>query len=196
MPDIPGSNFDAQQYATKLMSLPNSRMRFRLYKKPASNKIYHYEEISGVMYKYDEALPLYTWKILPDKAVLAGYTCQKATTNFAGRTFEAWFTREVPVGEGPYKFCGLPGLIVKISDTRNQYIFDLIKLSTTQSAHPIALPRNKAVATTKGALYRAKENYKANLPNTVAAVSTQKSESAKMDVRTRVKRMNNALELR
>ncbi|MEJ7664771.1 MAG: GLPGLI family protein [Hymenobacter sp.] len=41
---------------------------------------------------------------------------------------EAWFTREVPVGDGPYKFYGLPGLIVKVRDTRGHYDFELTQL--------------------------------------------------------------------
>ncbi|MDR2126438.1 MAG: GLPGLI family protein, partial [Prevotellaceae bacterium] len=36
-----------------------------------------------------------------------------------------WFTNEIPVKEGPWKFNGLPGLIVKVYDTQEHYDFEL-----------------------------------------------------------------------
>ena len=44
-----------------------------------------------------------------------------------GRECVAWFSKDIPLNEGPYKFRGLPGLIFEILDTRNQFIFKLIK---------------------------------------------------------------------
>ena len=56
------------------------------------------------------------------------YSCQKATCKFAGRTYKAWYTTEIPVSEGPYKFRGLPGLIVRIADVNNEHVFQLHKV--------------------------------------------------------------------
>ncbi len=56
------------------------------------------------------------WKILPDKKTINTFQAQKATTNFAGRKWTAWFTSDLPLRDGPYKFSGLPGLIVQIYD--------------------------------------------------------------------------------
>lgn len=59
-----------------------------------------------------------------DTATVSGYHCQKATCRYHGRDFEAWFTTEVPVKFGPWKFGGLPGLIVKVYDTDHLYTFE------------------------------------------------------------------------
>lgn len=67
------------------------------------------------------------WKILPDKQKIADLDCQKATVNYGGRSWTAWFTQSIPVPEGPYVFNGLPGLIVNISDNQSDYSFSLIK---------------------------------------------------------------------
>lgn len=61
--------------------------------------------------------------------VILGYEVKKATTNFGGRKWTAWFTPEIPIQDGPYKFYGLPGLILKISDDTNEYSFEIKGIS-------------------------------------------------------------------
>lgn len=75
-------------------------------------------------YKVIDARKL-NWKILPDKEKIGEFTAQKATSDFAGRTWIAWFVSTIPIQDGPYKFRGLPGLIVKIADKTNSHIFEL-----------------------------------------------------------------------
>ena len=65
------------------------------------------------------------WKILPEKQKIGNWETQKATTEMYGRKWIAWFSTEIPLQDGPYKFHGLPGLIVRISDTLNCHVFDL-----------------------------------------------------------------------
>lgn len=66
------------------------------------------------------------WKILPENDVLGNFKIQNAETEFAGRKWTAWFTTEIPIQEGPYKFKGLPGLILKVYDSTNSHIFTLV----------------------------------------------------------------------
>ena len=56
------------------------------------------------------------WKISSEKEKIGEFTGQKATTSFGGREWTAWFSSEIPIPDGPYKFHGLPGLIIKIED--------------------------------------------------------------------------------
>lgn len=56
------------------------------------------------------------WKILSDKDKIGEWNVQKAETDFAGRHWVAWFSPDIPIQDGPFKFCGLPGLIVEIED--------------------------------------------------------------------------------
>ncbi|GAA5091892.1 hypothetical protein GCM10023210_20070 [Chryseobacterium ginsengisoli] len=63
----------------------------------------------------------FDWKILNDKAKIGAYNAQKATVDFGGKKWVAWFTTELPFQDGPYKFSGLPGLIVKIEDEGKNY---------------------------------------------------------------------------
>ncbi|MBD8083205.1 GLPGLI family protein [Chryseobacterium caseinilyticum] len=65
------------------------------------------------------------WNILPVTAKIENYNCQKATTKFGGRTWEAWFSKDLPFPDGPYKFHGLPGLIVKMEDHTKSHSYIL-----------------------------------------------------------------------
>ncbi len=52
---------------------------------------------------------------------IAGYNCVKATTTFRGSEVTAYFTRELPYSAGPFKFFGLPGLILDIRVDNKSY---------------------------------------------------------------------------
>ena len=68
----------------------------------------------------DNALK-FNWKIHNDERIIGKHTCRKATTEFRGRKYTAWFTSEIPVDYGPRKFNGLPGLILEIYDEKRIY---------------------------------------------------------------------------
>ncbi|WP_294285606.1 GLPGLI family protein [uncultured Chryseobacterium sp.] len=67
------------------------------------------------------------WKLAKESKKLKGLMLQKATTTYGGRNWTAWFTKEIPFQEGPYKFHGLPGLIVELYDDKDNYRFELVK---------------------------------------------------------------------
>lgn len=68
------------------------------------------------------------WKITSEQKIIGKYKSQKAETNYGGRNWIAWFTTELPFADGPYIFSGLPGLIVSIQDSNNNYSFNLIEV--------------------------------------------------------------------
>ena len=82
--------------------------------------------------QYTESVPKQQWTLKDEQQTIHGYRCQKATCRWRGRDYEAWFTSEVPIQRGPWKFGGLPGLIVKISDAKKEYNFELVKLERTE----------------------------------------------------------------
>lgn len=79
-------------------------------------------DAAGV-YQYVEPIPVLKWKISSKKKNIMGYKCQSATVKFRGREYEAWFTSDIPLNFGPWKFQGLPGLILEVMDTKNEYHF-------------------------------------------------------------------------
>lgn len=91
-----------------------------------------YHQIEARFQTYDEIYPLMKWQITEERKSVVGYTCQKATTHFAGRDYVAWFTTEIPYQDGPYKFSGLPGFIVQVQDAQKHYTFTLKGFSKKQ----------------------------------------------------------------
>jgi GLPGLI family protein len=75
---------------------------------------------------YEENIDLQQWEILEDTLTVCENLCQKATCTFRGRKYVAWFTMNIPISNGPWKFGGLPGLILKIYDTDNIYVFECV----------------------------------------------------------------------
>ncbi|WCM42524.1 GLPGLI family protein [Flavobacterium sp. CBA20B-1] len=70
----------------------------------------------------------YMWNITNETKKIQNYTCYKATTSFRGNTFEAWFTPDIPINAGPWKWYGLPGLILEATDTDKSVVFKIEKM--------------------------------------------------------------------
>lgn len=87
-------------------------------------------------YAYSDRIESFNWKIGEGVQTVIGYECQKATCNFRGRSWTAWFTVEIPISMGPYKFGGLPGMILKIEDSKKLFIYEAIGVEQ---------PKNKSI---------------------------------------------------
>ncbi|MBS1548678.1 MAG: GLPGLI family protein [Bacteroidetes bacterium] len=99
-----------------------SDINYSIEKDLTNQKVNFKDRIARDIYTYTEDRPM-NWKILNETAKIGDYKTQKATLDFAGRQWTAWFTQDIPVMDGPYKFYGLPGLIIKIEDSKGDYAF-------------------------------------------------------------------------
>lgn len=93
---------------------------------------------------YAEPATYPQWTICPEIDTIDGYRCNKARAEYGGRTWIAWYAPEIPVNAGPWKLCGLPGLILRATDDTESYVFSLRSLGPT--AMPIvryALPQRE-----------------------------------------------------
>lgn len=96
------------------------------------NKLTEYAVMPMAMVRdncqYTEGYPLQQWALKDVQQTICGYHCQKATCHWRGRDYVAWFTPEIPIRRGPWKFGGLPGLIMKVSDTKGEYTFECVQV--------------------------------------------------------------------
>jgi len=63
-----------------------------------------------------ESLGPMEWEITGEKKTIDAFEAIKARTDFRGRSYTAWFTTDIPIDIGPWKFHGLPGLILEVYD--------------------------------------------------------------------------------
>ncbi len=75
------------------------------------------------------------WKILSQTKFSNNYKLQKAETIWGGRKWIAWFSPEIPVSEGPYKFRGLPGLIFEVKDSKDNFNYKLTSINKILSKY-------------------------------------------------------------
>lgn len=83
---------------------------------------------------YYEPKPSMAWNLTSDVKNIAGYACHRATTRFRGRDWTVWFTPEIPVDCGLWKFNGLPGLILEAADSRKHYHFLVHEIAEANKA--------------------------------------------------------------
>jgi GLPGLI family protein len=116
----------------------------------------------GGSFIYEENIPDLAWKILPDKMVLLDHPCQKATSSFRGRDYEAWFTMDIPISNGPWKFGGLPGLILKVQDLQHHFVFECISIRSLKVKQPVLLYQIEYIKTKRDELSRLYKKYHDN----------------------------------
>lgn len=73
---------------------------------------------------YKERINPEDWQLTEETDTVMGLAVQKAVLQFGGRTWEAFFAPELPIADGPYKFNGLPGLILRIQDRTKSWVFE------------------------------------------------------------------------
>ena len=112
-------------------------------------------------FKYSEPIPALQWKIEGKDSVIAGYHCQAATTSLRGRRWRAWFTLDIPVSDGPWKLCGLPGLILRATDEQGYFDFDCTGVASIEIP-PIELAKNSYVSCTPEEAFKMEQERREN----------------------------------
>lgn len=78
--------------------------------------------------RYEEKWNGQDWTLQGDTASFLGHQCQKAMCHWRGRDYIAWFAPDIPIRRGPWKFGGLPGLIMKVHDVDSLYVFEAVAI--------------------------------------------------------------------
>ena len=86
------------------------------------------------------------WSVQKECLKINGIDCQKAIAQYKGREWEAWFSKEYPISDGPYKFNALPGLVIRIKDMDNHHVFNLIQVKKVNSIFSFVPKNNKKMS--------------------------------------------------
>ena len=105
--------------------------------------------VNEKLYLLEENIPPQTWQFHDETQEVMGYICQKATAKFKGRDYTAWYTLDIPVNDGPFKFYGLPGLILMVEDSDKQFHFKVVGLEQLSNAVIISEIKKDYIKCTK-----------------------------------------------
>jgi GLPGLI family protein len=123
----------------RLLRMPQPSSREALLKTYRQGGMTVYNHVIS-LYVYEDATKL-IWQIQAEqKTTEAGSVLTKATTSFRGPNYTAWFDENIPVSDGPYKFGGLPGLIIQIADDEQHYVFEAVKVVHFPKKQQIHIP--------------------------------------------------------
>lgn len=121
-------NLEKQLASTGMINIKaddnKGSVRYSISKKYPKYEVFLHNRILRDQYKVSDDRKI-DWKISSEKQKIGEWNTQKAETEFGGRKWIAWFTSDIPIQDGPYKFHGLPGLIVKLEDVSKSHVFNL-----------------------------------------------------------------------
>lgn len=137
----------------------NGRITYRVYKNYPAGKVTTLDRLVTSNFRCEEKNEKPQWTLLSDTATLLTYPCRKATCRFRGRTYTAWYTPEIPVSEGPWKLCGLPGFIMKAEDSRAHYTFTCMGIELYKEPKPLLFNGKRYESVSRKDLNKVYERY-------------------------------------
>ena len=190
-----------QSFDEMRSKMPMSALNFYVFKRQNSAQVSFTEKIVKDNYRYTQDIDDLNWEILPETKEVAGFVAQKAKASFSGRDYTAWFTTEIPISEGPYKFRGLPGLILKISDNNGYYNFKLNGFKELNDEISIEFEPEDYLEVSRERFLQIKQEYAENpfikMENSGITMGFQPGEKEKLlrEHREELKKENNPIEL-
>lgn len=143
-------------------SARGSKFSPQVYKDLLENKTWVGSRLMRDFFIYEEPQAELQWEFSGDSKEIGAYQAQKATTEFGGRSYEAWFTLEVPINDGPYVFKGLPGLILELADTQGDYVFNVTSIKPLKQKVTIKQDNKEAKIVQKKEFIKAYKAYREN----------------------------------
>jgi len=190
-----------QSFNEMRSKMPMSALNFYVFKKQNSAQVSFTEKIVKDNYRYIQDIDDLNWEILPETKEVAGFVAQKAKASFSGRDYTAWFTTEIPISEGPYKFRGLPGLILEISDNNDYYTFKLNGFKELNDEISIEFDPEDYLEVSRERFLQIKQEYAENpfikMENSGITMGFQPGQKEKLlrEHREELKKENNPIEL-
>ncbi len=82
----------------------------------------------NAVFHVKDSLHNFKWELTEDTAIILGHLCFTAKTHFRGRDYIAYYTPSIATQEGPWKFGGLPGLILDVRASDHYVEWKAVKI--------------------------------------------------------------------
>src|SRR5699024_4165009 len=145
-----------------MQNMPRSEFNTSVFKNLNKNEVWVQHNLSQDQFLYqEEAIPL-QWEFTDDSKMIEQYLALKAITSFGGRDYEAWFTLEIPILDGPYVFNGVPVLILELYDTNKDYHFNLVYIKPLKDNYVIDSEKSNSKQVSKKKFIQAYKKFNEN----------------------------------
>lgn len=183
-----------------IRSIPRPKIKYTILKNYQKNEIIFSDRFGTDFFSYTKKIDSFKWVLHNNQKVILGYSCKKATTSFAGRDYIAWYSIDIPIADGPYKFNGLPGLIFSIYDTEKHYSFNISSIKNIKKKFDTKEPIYKNIPITYNEFITLEKKYKEKPSSIINSgrITFPKELLDKADKRAkeRLKYENNPIELK
>lgn len=128
---------------------------------PAPGRITNTEIVCEDWFRYEEDMPEFDWELTDSVKNILGYECRGARCSFRGRVWTVYYAEDIPVMDGPWKFGGLPGLIMEADADGGEYRMVCIGIRNN-SPRPLTLYDVPYNNTSRLKFYDTKHRYDIN----------------------------------
>ncbi|MEC3874400.1 GLPGLI family protein [Chryseobacterium salviniae] len=154
--------------------IPKTNFNFTIIQ--TNENVQYFDSAAMSLFTYKQPV-ISNWELADETKIINTITCKKAKVKFKGRNWIAWYATEIPLPYGPMKFSGLPGLIIKITDEKEDFDFELVKsLPTSQlKGKFINIKKSRytgAIETTQAKLKQAQKTADENAAAVLASYGT------------------------
>lgn len=148
-------------------SYPHMRNTFQITKKYKEKEMSVIDFFDNQYFEYQESIPQFEWMITDSIKNINGLQCISAQCSTYGRDWTVWFCPDLPCGDGPWKFSGLPGLVVEAYDSNHFYKFKLTQIHSI--SNPVTPWGKNPKKTTRSKFNKQKYDYLQNLDGNLNA---------------------------
>lgn len=95
--------------------------------------VYHLAQVFRKKFDVTDSLHPMKWTLTKEKKEILGYKCKSVTTTFRGRSYTVYYAPKIPVSNEPWKFGGLPGLILEVKTDEKEFCFSATQIATSSN---------------------------------------------------------------
>ncbi|APY07408.1 hypothetical protein BWZ20_03430 [Winogradskyella sp. J14-2] len=121
-------NIKSEKSKEESVLISSSKERFFVLKNIEDNVLISTDFLGKKRIIIKDSLNIIDWELIDEHKEVIGMKCLKAKMNFRGRDYIAYYSPEINVQDGPWKFQGLPGLIMEIYTTDGDYHYQVIEV--------------------------------------------------------------------
>jgi len=111
-----------------------------LYKDYASNYLQYEERLGQEQLVMEEDLKLFKWTKIRERDSILTYPCRTAIAEFRGREYKAYYTTKLKHTAAPWKFHGLPGVVLKVCSIDDVVSYQARSIELIEDGAPITNP--------------------------------------------------------